>query len=484
MADPKADKSEKASHGIVEPMPEQKIPTRAISAIRFPFMLTKDQLEAVDQWVSNGYKGSIIYSTGTGKTEIAFECAKRAAKGLELAEDTPLSGNNIQKKANSTRSRFNILFLVPRIVLVEQNINRLVKYGVPKECIGAYFAERKELREITISTYQSAVNNIDLIRNSDMIVFDEVHLVSDTATSLSTIFNTVKEANNTKLLLGLTATIDEEDPRYETILSLMPPVKKYMIKEAVRDKRLAKPVVIPIKVHLTNDEKKMYVEYSKNIRNISSYLNTSDPKSISALLVKRGHLAGLARAWFANVKSRKILLSCAQNKLLAATEVITQKHPSERIMVFSETIESIQRLQAMLQIKGTKSEIISAKLKSEQRQNILSQWGKQFLALLSVHTLEIGYDVPEVSVAIILASTSNMNQVVQRIGRVVRNYEGKEKALIYNVYLSNTGDVSTLNRLRRAADISREDAHNKARLDSRGTIRKSHTNTKLDEYIF
>jgi len=484
MADPKTDKSEKASHGIVEPMPEQKIPTRAISAIRFPFMLTKDQLEAVDQWVSNGYKGSIIYSTGTGKTEIAFECAKRAAKGLELAEDTPLSGNDIQKKANSTPSRFNILFLVPRIVLVEQNINRLVKYGVPKECIGAYFAERKELREITISTYQSAVNNIDLIRNSDMIVFDEVHLVSDTASSLSTIFNTVKEANNTKLLLGLTATIDEEDPRYETILSLMPPVKKYMIKEAVRDKRLAKPVVIPIKVHLTKDEKKMYVEYSKNIRNISSYLNTSDPKSISALLVKRGHLAGLARAWFANVKSRKILLSCAQNKLLAATEVITQKHPSERIMVFSETIESIQRLQAKLQIKGTKSEIISAKLKSEQRQNILSQWGKQFLALLSVHTLEIGYDVPEVSVAIILASTSNMNQVVQRIGRVVRNYEGKEKALIYNVYLSNTGDVSTLNRLKRAADISREDAHNKARLDSRGTIRKSHTNTKLDEYIF
>lgn len=484
MADPKADKSENGSNSIAEPMSEQKIPSTAISAIRFPFKLTMDQLEAVDQWMSNGYRGSIIYSTGTGKTEIAFECAKRAAKSLELTEDTPLSDNNMHKKANSSRSQFNILFLVPRIVLVEQNIKRLVKYGVPKEFIGAYFGERKELREITISTYQSAVNNTDLIHNAQMIVFDEVHLVSDTATSLSSIFNTVKEANNSKLLLGLTATIDEEDPRYETILSLMPPVKKYMIKEAVRDKRLAKPVVIPIKVHLTNDEKKKYLEYSKNIRKISRYLNTSDPKSISSLLVKRGHLAGLARAWFANVKNRKILLSCAQNKLLAATEVITQKHPSERIMVFSETIESIQRLQAMLQINGTKSEIIYAKLKSEQRQNILSRWGKQFLALLSVHTLEIGYDVPEVSVAIILASTSNMNQVVQRIGRVVRNYEGKEKALIYNVYLSNTGDVSTLNRLRRAADTSREDAYNKARLDSRDTIRKSHADTNLDKYIF
>jgi superfamily II DNA or RNA helicase len=484
MAEPKPGKSENASHNIVEPMPEQKIPARAISAITFPFRLTKDQLEAVDQWVSNGYRGSIIYSTGTGKTEIAFECAKRAAKGLELAEDTPLSGNTLRENANSTRRHFNILFLVPRIVLIEQNINRLVKYGVPKESIGAYFGERKELREITISTYQSAVNNTDLIRNSDMIVFDEVHLASDTATSLSTIFDTVKDANNPKLLLGLTATIDEEDSRYETILSLMPPVKKYMIKEAVRDKRLAKPVVIPIKAYLTNGEEKMYVEYSKNIRNISRSLNTSDPKLISSYLVKRGRLAGLARAWFANVKNRKVLLSCAQNKLLAATEVIKQKHPSERIMVFSETLESIQRLQTMLQIKGTKSEIIYAKLKSEQRQNILSQWGKQFLVLLSVHTLEIGYDVPEVSVAIILASTSNMNQVVQRIGRVVRNYEGKEKALIYNVYLSNTGDVSTLNRLRRAADTSREEAYNKAGLDSIDKIRKSYTIKSLDDYFF
>ena len=201
-------------------MPEQKIPARAISAIRFPFKLTKDQ-EAVDQWVSNGYKGSIIYSTGTGKTEIAFECAKRAAKGPELAEDTPLSSNNLREKSNSTRSQFNILFLVPRIVLVEQNINRLVKYGLRKECIGAYFGEKKELREVAISTYKSAVNNTDLIHNSDMIVFDEVHLVSDTATSLSTIFDTIKEANNPKLLLGLTATIDEEeDPRYETIYPL------------------------------------------------------------------------------------------------------------------------------------------------------------------------------------------------------------------------------------------------------------------------
>jgi superfamily II DNA or RNA helicase len=89
-----------------------------------------------------------------------------------------------------------------------------------------------------------------------MIIFDEVHLVSDTATTLSRVFNFAIEGKSRKPLLGLTATIDEQDPRYNTILSLLPPVKRYMIKEAVKDKRLARPVVIPIKVDLTPDEKK------------------------------------------------------------------------------------------------------------------------------------------------------------------------------------------------------------------------------------
>lgn len=465
MVDQRAENTETASHNIPTAMSNERISSAAISKVRFPFRLTKDQLDAVDEWITNGYNGSIIYSTGTGKTEIAFECARRAAIDLP-------------------GTSFTILFLVPRVVLVEQNIQRLLKYGVPEEHVGAYFGERKEPREITISTYQSAINNDHLICNSDMIVFDEVHLVSNTAIGLSKIFDTVKECDNSKkYLLGLTATIDEQDSRYKTILSLMPPVKKYMIKEAVRDKRLAKPVVVPVKVHLTYDEKKMYDEYSRKIRNISAYLKTSDPKSISSFLTKRGRSAALARAWFVNVKERKNLMSCAQNKLAAATEVITRKHPSERIMIFSETIKSIQRLQEMLHSKGIASEIISAKLKSGERLKILSEWGREFFALLSVHTLEIGYDVPEVRVAVILASTSNMNQIAQRIGRIIRNSEGKENALIYNVYLSDTQDVSTLKRVKRAANTDIEDLSTEKRFNT-GGIRKPQLNRNLDEYIF
>ena len=94
--------------------------------------------------------------------------------------------------------------------------------------------------------------------------------------------------------------------------------------------------------------------------------------------------------------------------------------------------------------------IIESKLKSKERQNILSKWGVDFYPLLSVHTLEIGYDVPEVKIAIILATTSNINQVVQRIGRVLRKVRGNDEALIYTIYVSDTYDDNILSMVKMA----------------------------------
>ena len=134
--------------------------------LKFPFDLKKDQSDAVDEWINRKGKGSIIYSTGTGKTEIAFECARKMAS--LISEQNPLTV-------------FKILFLVPRIVLIEQNIKRLIKYGIKKEKIGVYYGEEKNIKEITFSTYQSIIKNFDLLRQSDMIILDEMHMISETA---------------------------------------------------------------------------------------------------------------------------------------------------------------------------------------------------------------------------------------------------------------------------------------------------------------
>jgi superfamily II DNA or RNA helicase len=441
--------------GVVLEVLNNSLPT--ILNLTFPFELTKDQLAAVDAWIFNAYQGSIIYSTGTGKTEIAFECAKRRAS--ENLNHNNAQNNLVEGTVRTSNSAVpSILFLVPRIILIEQNFKRLLYYHIPEESIGVYFGERKEVREITVSTYQSIVNNLELIRNSDTIVFDEMHLLTDSAMTLRKMFDALREeeSNSTrkKALLGLTATIDEEHPNYNTIVSLLPPVKKYMIRDAVRDGRLAKPIVIPIKAKLTFEEKMLYNSYSNKIRKISNELNVSDPGSMTMILKKGGISAKSARSWFENVRNRKNLINSAQNKISATVELIATKHSLERIMVFSETIESIKKLKYVLEReKGIKSMIIESKLKSKERQEILSKWGTDFYPLLSVHTLEIGYDVPQVRIAIILASTSNMNQAAQRIGRTLRKTEGKNSALIYTVYLSDTHDYTHLSLVRQATQM-------------------------------
>jgi superfamily II DNA or RNA helicase len=421
---------------------EQQRQPPAISYLKFPFYLKKDQLEAVSIWVSNDFRGTVLYSSGTGKTEIAFECAKRAAANRS---NTTIS--TIDKEYSSLYflhyTSFNILYLVPRIVLIDQNVKRLLSYGIPKERIGVYFGERKEIREITISTYQSIINNLNLVQKCNMIIFDEVHLISDTAKMFSRIFDVVVEDHN-KAILGLTATIDEADSRYNTIMTVLPPVKEYMINDAVKDSRVARPVIIPLKVNLTEKEQKEYDSCSTKIKNISNRFKRYDAKSMSLLLRKGGFVSGQAKAWFLNVRKRKAMLACAENKLSTAIDLIIKKHPYERIMIFSETLDSINRLKDRLEGERISSKIIDSKVNSIDRHKILDQWGRDFYPLLSVHTLEIGYDIPQVRIEIILATTSNMNQTIQRIGRAIRKYEGKDLALIYTVYVSDTKDDNIL----------------------------------------
>jgi superfamily II DNA or RNA helicase len=178
---------------------------------------------------------------------------------------------------------------------------------------------------------------------------------------------------------------------------------------------------------------------------------------MSLLLTRGGFVSGLARAWFINVRKRKAMLACAERKLSMAIDLIIKKHPNERIMIFSETLDSINKLKDRLSKKGITSKIIDSTLNSIDRQKILDQWGRNFYPLLSVHTLEIGYDIPQVRIEIILATTSNMNQAIQRIGRAIRKHQGKDLALIYVVYVSDTKDNSIVDTIKKAIQGRRQD---------------------------
>jgi len=56
-------------------------------------------------------------------------------------------------------------------------------------------------------------------------------------------------------------------------------------------------------------------------------------------------------------------------------------------------------------------------------------------SLVAIKCLDEGIDIPACKVAFIIASTSNPRQFIQRRGRILRRYEGKERAEIYDFFV-------------------------------------------------
>lgn len=370
------------------------------------------QQEAVDLFFKNGGRGSILFATGMGKTETATGIIKRYIDG------------NFGK----------VLFLAPTITLVEQTCDRFTKYGIKS---GMFYSLKKDLTEmVTISTYQSISNNLDLLHNFNLVVFDEAHLCSLSARKFSEIVKVCQELK--KDMLSLTATLDTTDKKNEMILDSCPIITRIELCDAIERGFLTPTEIINESVDLSIEDKRKYDIYSDNIRNLSNILGTSNLMEIAKMTELGGERGKLAGAWFKNVGERKKLMEMSNEKIEKVLELLTKTN-GEQTIIFTERIDTLKLLKEKL---GDKFEFISAKTKKKDRLEILANFGKTFNIIGTVHTLDLGYDVPNIRHGIIIASNKNQNTIVQRIGRVVRKSEGKSISKVYVVYARNTHEES------------------------------------------
>ncbi|MCK5641738.1 MAG: helicase-associated domain-containing protein, partial [Gammaproteobacteria bacterium] len=176
-----------------------------------PFSLRKYQQEAVDVFFAGGGvgggSGTVVLPCGAGKTMV---------------------GLGIMSLVSS-----NTLILCPNVIGVSQWIEEIIdKTDVGRENIGEYTGETKEIRPITITTYQiltwrpskdAAFPHFELFFKRDwgLIIYDEVHLLP------APIFK-VTAGLQARRRLGLTATLIREDGKEREVFSLIGP-KKYDI---------------------------------------------------------------------------------------------------------------------------------------------------------------------------------------------------------------------------------------------------------------
>ncbi len=352
-----------------------EISIRQETVSKRPFSLREYQQEAVASFYAKGsiYGGSgvIVLPCGAGKTVVAM--------------------------AAMEKMKTNTLILVTNITAARQWIEELIdKTTIDPLQISEYSGEVKELRPVTVATYQILTyrkeKKGEFIHfgifdkmNWGLIIYDEVHLLP------APVFRTAAHLQ-ARRRLGLTATLVREDGKEDDVFSLIGP-KKYDVPWKVLEKQgwIAKAVCSEIKVDLPEKEKMTYTVSSDRVKFKIASVNSAK--------------TGLVR---------KIL----------------NRHKDANVLIIGQYIDQLESLAAELQIP-----IITGKTKNSERIEWYSKFKKGEVKILIVSKIaNFAVDLPEANVAIQISGTFGSRQEeAQRLGRILRPKMEENNAFFYSI---------------------------------------------------
>ncbi len=394
------------------------------------------QLNAIAKWAEAGYRGVFDMATGTGKTLTALEAI------------TTLS----QKKNN----KLAVLVVVPYQHLVEQWVEDIEKFNI-KPIIGYSASKQKDwlkLLENAIRTQKAEVEGrefflfictnatfatpkvqdaLDKLQADTLIVVDEAHNAG--ATNFRRL---LREKYDYRL--ALSATIDRHNDEEGTAALFEyfgDKCIEYTLEEAIIKGVLTPYYYYPVITHLNQEELEKYIELSKEIA--TCMIDFEGRRVLS----ERGKRLALKR-------SR--IVSGARDKLAKLVEIITPFKDDKHLLVYcgatstkqedqdkSETeAKDIRQIEEVSNLLGNGLNMKTARFTSEEdmqtRQVLQHEFaeGKNLQALIAIKCLDEGVNIPAIKKAFILASTTNPKEYIQRRGRVLRKFEGKDYAEIYD----------------------------------------------------
>ena len=217
---------------------------------------------------------------------------------------------------------------------------------------------------------------------------DEVHHAGSEVFS-----NIIHRLGDDHKVMALTATLKREDDRHMVIMSKLPVAYCLDLATAIRHRLVAPLEVILIGVDMNQEERRLYVDIERKISSVKNVLKTLDDR-------ERENLERQLKIY---VNQRRALLSRLEAKKQAVYN-IAHKHPGESILVFSESIDSIEGLKKYLLEKGVWAETYHSGKPEDVRDIIFKKWGTEFNVLLSCRALDEGIDVPEYGIAVMIAS--------------------------------------------------------------------------------
>jgi DNA excision repair protein ERCC-3 len=277
----------------------------------------------------------------------------------------------------------------------------LLRTTLHEDEIGEYSGSKKEIRPVTIATYQvmtkkknGVYSHLDLFDTHDwgLIIYDEVHLLP------APIFRFTADIQSRRRL-GLTATLVREDGLEGEVFSLIGP-KRFDVpwKEIEAQGYIAPAECIEVRVTLTEQERLAYA--------------TAEPEN------KYRHCA-------TTVTKRKIV------------EELVKRHVDDQVLVIGQYIDQLDELQAVLNVP-----IIKGDTPIKERERLFNLFRKGEIKCLVVSKVaNFSIDLPEASVAIqVSGAFGSRQEEAQRLGRILRPKADGRTARFYSVVSRDTID--------------------------------------------
>ncbi len=380
------------------------------------------QTEALLAWKKANRMGVVVLPTAAGKTYLA-----------QLAmEATPRT----------------TLIVVPTLDLMHQWYAQM-EAAFPDVEIGLLGGGSRDRTPILIATYNSAAIHAETIGNKyALLIFDECHhLPTD-------FFRVIAEYAIAPYRLGLTATVERSDGNHKDLDTLIGNIVYRKTPEQLSGNTLADRKIVQIMVKLSPQEREKYdraIEVRNNFLKKSN-ISLGSLKGWQLFIQASARSEAGRRAMLAHREAKEIAHG-TDGKLRVLTELIGEHYP-EPILIFTNDNATVYRISQDFLIPA-----ITHQTPVKERHQILTKFKTgQYKAIVASHVLNEGVDVPDAKVAIILSGTGSAREYVQRLGRVLRKGNQKNKlAFLYEVIAENTSEERTSQR-RKGLEIDKKPA--------------------------
>lgn len=393
------------------------------------------QEKAILNWEQHNYQGIFDMATGAGKTYTALAAIAHLYKAIErnLAVIIICPYQHLVEQWKEDVEAFGMKPIICYSASSQKNWRDRLKNAVTSFNLGVKKHFCMLCTNATFSLDDVQQQMIKLQGNV-VIVVDEAHNFGAEKLSRSLL-------QHFPYRLALSATIDRHgDPEGTQKLYDYFGEKciTYTLQEAIDSHMLTPYYYHPSVVALNETELQEYMDLTVKIRKNSHVLSDGKielSEYAKMLLIKRARLVaganGKLDALRNDIQEYKdqshILVYCGATTLHDSD--YSEKHPSQ------DEAKQIDIVVDMLGNQlGMRVSKFTSEEKSDERERIKEEFaeGKHLQALVAIRCLDEGVNIPNISTAFILASSTNPKEYVQRRGRVLRNSPGKQYAHIYD----------------------------------------------------